>query len=42
MATSVDYIEFVKEKVDKFGLIRTRKMFGEYMVYLNDRPILTV
>ena len=42
MATSVDYIEFVKEKVDKFGLIRTRKMFGEYMVYLNDKPIITV
>lgn len=42
MATSKEYIEFVIEKVEKFGTIRTRKMFGEYMVYLNDRPILTV
>lgn len=42
MATSTDYIEFVAERVDKFGAIRTRKMFGEYMVYLNDRPIFTV
>ena len=42
MATSVDYIEFVAEQVDKFGTIRTRKMFGEYMVYLNGKPILTV
>ena len=42
MATSNDYIEFVAERVDKFGAIRTRKMFGEYMVYLNDRPIFTV
>lgn len=41
-ATSTDYIEFVAERVDKFGAIRTRKMFGEYMVYLNDRPIFTV
>ena len=42
MATSTDYIEFVAERVDKFGAIRTRKMFGEYMVYLNDKPIFTV
>lgn len=42
MATSVDYIDFVKERIDRFGAIRTRKMFGEYMVYFNDRPILTV
>lgn len=42
MATSTDYIEFVAKRVDKFGAIRTRKMFGEYMVYLNDRPIFSV
>lgn len=42
MATSTDYIDFVREKIEKFGTIRTRKMFGEYMVYLNDRPLLTV
>lgn len=42
MATSAEYIEFVRERIEKFGAIRTRKMFGEYMVYLNDRPILTV
>lgn len=42
MATSADYIEFVCERLNKFGEIRTRKMFGEYMVYYKDRPILTV
>ena len=42
MATSVDYIEFVCECLNRFGEIRTRKMFGEYMVYYKDRPILTV
>lgn len=42
MATSVEYIEFVRERLDSFGSVRTRKMFGEYMVYFNDRPILTV
>ena len=42
MATSVDYVEFVCEQIREFGGIRYRKMFGEYMVYLQDRPILLV
>lgn len=25
-----------------FGAVRSRKMFGEYMVYLNDKPIISV
>lgn len=42
MATSVDYIEFVCEQIcDKYS-VRYKKMFGEYMVYLNDKPILLV
>ena len=41
MATSTDYIEFVAERVDKFGALRTRKMFGEYLVYLTDSLIFT-
>ena len=42
MGTSESYIGFVCEKLERFGNIRSRKMFGEYMVYLNDKPILTV
>ena len=42
MATSSEYIEFVCEKIKDFGAVRSRKMFGEYMVYLNDKPIFTV
>ena len=42
MATSVDYIEFVCECLNRFGEIRTRKMFGEYMVYADDKPVLLV
>ncbi len=42
MATSVEYIEFVVECLQGCGDIRYRKMFGEYMVYLNDKPILLV
>ncbi len=40
MATTAAYCDFVCERVQSFGEVRSRKMFGEYMVYLNDRPIL--
>lgn len=42
MATTVDYIEFVCEQIGSTGSIRYKKMFGEYLVYLDDKPILTV
>lgn len=42
MATSIDYIEFVCEQIKGTGAVRYRKMFGEYMVYVNDKPVLLV
>lgn len=42
MATAPEYNEFVCERLEPFGAVRSRKMFGEYMVYLNDKPIITV
>ncbi len=41
MATTIDYIEFVCEHIKNYA-VRYKKMFGEYMVYLNDKPILLV
>lgn len=42
MATSVEFIEFVCEQIPKIYDVRYKKMFGEYMVYANDKPILLV
>lgn len=42
MATSMDYMEYVCEQITGTGDIRYRKMFGEYMVYVNDKPVLLV
>lgn len=42
MATSPDFIEYVCEQISGTGAIRHRKMFGEYMVYVNDKPVLLV
>ena len=42
MATTVDFIEYVCGQIEGAGIVRHRKMFGEYMVYVNDKPILLV
>lgn len=42
MATALDYIEFVCDQIREFGHVRYQKMFGEYMVYINNKPILLV
>ena len=42
MATSQYYIEYVCERLPDCGDVRYRKMFGEYMVYVNAKPLLIV
>lgn len=42
MSTSLDYIEFVLEQIDKKWKPYYKKMFGDYIVYINDKPILLV
>jgi len=42
MATTNEYIEYVCEQINGIGEIRYKKMFGEYMVYVNDKPVIIV
>ena len=42
MSTTADFIEYVCEQIRGVGSVRSRKMFGEYMVYVNEKPILLV
>lgn len=45
MSTSIEFIHFVVDQLRQSGVseaVRYRKMFGEYMVYIDDRPILLV
>jgi len=42
MATTLDFIEYVCDQINDIGVVRHKKMFGEYMVYVNDKPILLV
>lgn len=41
MATSKEYIEYVCEQIKDFNP-SYKKMFGEYMVYVNLKPLLLV
>ena len=42
MASTKDYVDYVCERVNGFGMINAKKMFGEYMVYINAKPILLI
>ena len=42
MATSIEYIEFVCEQLRGDCDITYKKMFGDYTVYANGKPILLV
>ncbi len=41
MATSEEFIQYVCEQIRGYD-VRYKKMFGEYMVYANDKPVLLV
>ena len=42
MATSKDFAEFCAETVEELGSIRYRKMFGEYLLYIDEKPVLLI
>ena len=42
MASHPDFVAYVAGQLREAGSIRARKMFGEYMVYVNDKPVLLV
>lgn len=42
MACTPDFIEYACEQIAGTGAIRFKRMFGEYMLYVNDKPVLLV
>lgn len=42
MASSLEFAAYVCEQLEGIGAVRFRKMFGEYMVYVNDKPVVLV
>lgn len=41
MACSIDFIEFVCRTLEPLGEVRYRKMMGDYVIYLNDKCVIT-
>lgn len=42
MASSQDYVLYVVEKLRRFYDVSYRHMFGEYMIYIDLKPILLI
>lgn len=42
MSSSPDFVAYICEQLKGLGDVRSRKMFGEYMVYLNDKPVIII
>uniref|UniRef100_A0AB33IWE0 TfoX/Sxy family protein n=1 Tax=Prevotella sp. GTC17254 TaxID=3236794 RepID=A0AB33IWE0_9BACT len=40
MACTLDFIDFVCMQIAPVGDIRARKMFGDYIIYANDKPVI--
>lgn len=42
MSTTPEFAGYICGQLEGLGAVRSRKMFGEYMIYLNDKPVLMV
>lgn len=42
MATTKDFMDYVNDQIQKLGEITNKKMFGEYMLYYKQKPILLI
>lgn len=40
MACTLDYIDFVCSQLQGVGVIRTRKMFGDWCIYVDEKPVI--
>ena len=40
MACSKEYIEFVCAQLSGIGVIRPKKMFGDWLIYIDEKPIV--
>ncbi len=42
MASQIELIEYICSQMGGLGNVRYRQMFGDYMIYLNEKPIVLV
>ena len=42
MATTLEFTNYVMEQLESDWEVTCRKMFGEYMVYVNQKPVILI
>lgn len=42
MASTQDFVEYICERLEGVGVIRTLKMFGEYCIYIDEKAAILV
>jgi TfoX/Sxy family transcriptional regulator of competence genes len=42
MASDIKFVEYVMEQINGTGIVTYKKMFGEFMVYVNQKPIIGI
>jgi len=42
MGSTADFTAYICDQLEGVGAVRSRKMFGEYMIYVNDKPVVLV
>lgn len=40
MACTIDYIEFVCTQLEGLGNVRAKKMFGDWCIYVDEKPVI--
>jgi TfoX/Sxy family transcriptional regulator of competence genes len=42
MASDIDFINYVTDQINGAGIVTSKKMFGEYMIYVNQKPVILI
>jgi TfoX/Sxy family transcriptional regulator of competence genes len=42
MASDIEFVNFVADQIKDAGTITYKKMFGEYLIYANQKPVVLV
>lgn len=40
MACTTAYIDFVSSQLNGVGIIRSKKMFGDWLIYIDEKPVI--
>lgn len=40
MSCSAEFIDFIKDVLNDVGDVRAKKMFGDWMIYVDEKPVI--